>query len=462
MTPEKQIFWHQGLFLQPQHFQQTERYQRSLLTPLNQYRQPFAWGIRQIEINESALLNRVVEISALEVLFQDNSWLMAGKNSNLSARSFADQENAFLEGDSFTVYIGLKKWDNFSSNVTQLQHREDTADTRYISLEDPLEQVDLYDQGPPAQIRYLEHNVKVFWQTEKETAGDYHLIPVLKLKMIGEVIQQDKSFVPPPLTLESSQALIQIVKNIREQMLARCRVLETYKPLHGQEINDIEMSSLYYLFALNTLNRYVAELQHNLGQPLIHPWQLYGLLTQLVGELSTFSNRMNGLAQLRDGQQLLSGYDHLNAAQSFREVQQLISELLDGVVIGSESILIMTREEDRFWCEIPRELLQERQLFCLMVRTGHEGGDVINAMTHLVKTGSCKSVDNLLVRSLSGVTMVYREIPPLGIARRQGCFCFELNSESSQWAEVQKDGTLCVCWDQAPEDAAMELVVTRL
>ena len=461
MTPEKSVFWHQGLFLQPQHFQQTELHQRSLLTPLYQYRQPFPWGIRSVEINESALLNRIVEITEFEGVFQDYSWIMAGKNCTVTARSFADQENAFLEGDAFTVYIGIKKWDNFVSNVKKTQDRDEGSDTRFVSLVDPVEQDDLYDDGPPAQMRFLEYNLKLFWQTEKETAGDYHLIPILRLKMNGEIVQQDKTFVPPPLTLASSRVLVQMVKNVREQMLARCRVLETYKPVHGQEIGSLEVSSLYYLFALNTLNRHVAQLQHCLSQPLIHPWQLYGLMAQLVAELSTFSDRVNCLAQLRDGQQLLAGYDHLDASACFQEVQQLICELLDGVVIGSERILIMTREKDRFWCEIPPEILQERQLYCLMVRTGHEESEVINSMTHLVKTVSMQSIENLITRSLGGVNMAYRDVPPLGIARRQGCFCFELNTASSQWGQVEKDGTICLHWDQAPDDVAMELVTTR-
>ena len=462
MTPEKQIFWHQGLFLQPQHFQHAELYQRSLLTPINQYRHPLCWGIRSIEINESALMNRVVEITGLEAVFQDFSWVMAGKNCKVRARSFADQETAFTEEDSFSVYIGLKKWDHFGVNVTQTASSDENVDTRYVCPDNPTELEDLYDQGPHAHISFMEHNLKIFWQSETQTAGDYHLIPILELKMSGDNILLDKSYVPPSLTLDSSHVLVQIIKNIREQMLARCRVLETHKPLHGQEVNHLEMASLYYLFALNTLNRYVAQLQHHLTQPLIHPWQLYGMLTELIGELSTFSDRMNGLAQLRDGQVLLSSYDHLNAGNCYRDVQQLIGELLDGIVIGSESIFIMTREKDRFWCEIPADILKERQLYCLVVRTGQDAEELMNTLVHHVKTGSCASVDTLVIRSLAGVGLVYREIPPLGIVRRQGCYCFEVNTESSQWKEIEKDGTICLHWDQAPEDATMELVVTRL
>lgn len=462
MNPEKQIFWHQGLFLQPQHFQNLEQYQQSTLTPLHQYRQPFFWGVREVELNQASLLNRVVDITDFEVIFQDFSWLKKGENCTISSRSFADQENAFLEGDTFTVYVGLKKWDRSSINVSQIASRDDKVDTRFVSHQEPTEQKDLYDQGPPAHVRFMEHQLKIFWQTELELAGDYHLIPVARLQMVGDNVQLTKDFVPPVLNLECSHVLTQIVKNIREQMLARCRVLETYKPVHGQEINSLEMTGIYYLLALNTLNRYVAQLQHNLEQPLVHPWELYGIFRQLIGELSTFSDRINGLGQLRDGQYLVNSYDHLDAGKCYYEVQRLIGELLDGIVVGSENMIVMTREDNRFWCEIPADILKERQLYCLMVRTGHDATEVVNTLTNHVKTGSCKSIDTLVVRSLAGVRVVHREIPPMGIIRRQGCFCFELDCDSSQWKPVAENGTLCLWWDQAPEDVTMELVVTRL
>ncbi len=462
MIPEKQIFWHQGLFLQPQHFQQTELYHQSLLTPLNQYRQPFCWGIRKIKINESALLSRVVEFTEFEAVFQDFTWVVGGENCILPSRSFAELEDIFAEEDSLLVYVGLRRWDRFSENVTTVNSRSAHTDTRYISIEDPVEQKDLYEEGPPAQVRFLEHNLRIFWHSEKETAGDYHLIPVVRLVMNGETIVQDKTYVPPPLTLESSHHLLQIVKNINEQMLARCRFLESYKPVQGIDMNRLEVVAMYHLFALNCLNRYVAFIQYHLSTPLIHPWQIYGVFTQLAAELSTFSDRINGQGQLRDGTSLMSRYDHLNAGHCFNDIQKLISELLSALVIGSENIVIMTRQDDRFMCEIPAEFFGDRYLYCLMVRTAADAQEVINALLHHVKAGSCSDMDTLIRRSLSGVRLAYQDIPPLGIVQRDGCYCFKIATDSPRWQKVQEDATLCVHWDHAPEDVSMELVVTKL
>lgn len=190
--------------------------------------------MRTIEINESALLMRVVEVTGIEAVFPDFSWVTAGKNCSIAARSFADQEDAFKEDNSFTVYLGLKKWERFEAHVSRVSSSDEIKNTRYNSLEEPAKLEDLYDQGPPAQIHFMMHNLKIFWQSEKDKAGDYHLMPILRFRMSGDIIRQDKTFVPPALTLDSCDVLPQVVKNVREQMQARCRVPETYYSDHDQ------------------------------------------------------------------------------------------------------------------------------------------------------------------------------------------------------------------------------------
>ena len=45
---DKPIFWHQGLFLQPQHLQLSTRYSESVNLPLKTYLQPHFWGGGQL------------------------------------------------------------------------------------------------------------------------------------------------------------------------------------------------------------------------------------------------------------------------------------------------------------------------------------------------------------------------------------------------------------------------------
>ena len=87
MKPQKPLFWHQGLFLEPQHFQHQDQYMKSLLSPLEGL-QPYFWGVNRLEIREDALNNRSLEITAGEFLFPDGTSLIFPGNAIVPPRSF--------------------------------------------------------------------------------------------------------------------------------------------------------------------------------------------------------------------------------------------------------------------------------------------------------------------------------------------------------------------------------------
>ncbi|XCN73052.1 MAG: type VI secretion system baseplate subunit TssK [Candidatus Electrothrix aestuarii] len=461
MVPEQPIFWHQGLFLQPQHFQHLDRYQQSLLYPTQFCLQPYFWGIQNIEINEAALLNRVVELTAFEAIFQDGTWVVLGKNAVLPSRSFADHEAVFIEDETFPLYIGLKHWDRFRPNVaSEGEHAPEGI--RYQKDIDPVECEDLYEGGPAASMYLLSHRLELFWKDELPDKDEYLLLPVGRLRTKGEEVRFSGRFIPPIFMLQGSPRLLQIAKQIREHIQARCRILETYKPAGSHAYKNMALENLNYLSALKSLNRYLTLLQHFIETPRVHPWTLYAVLRQFIGELSTFSDRMNALGQLRDGTTLLPAYDHLDLETCFNESLQLIGELLEGIVMGAENIISLTRKDDTFSCEIPPETLQQRNIYCLMVRLFADDDQVKDTMVRHVKIGHCDAIPVMIARALSGIPLEYRDIPPLGMARREDSWCFQLDIDHPRWREVTADGRLCLHWDNAPDDSIIELVITRI
>ncbi len=52
--PQKSLFWHQGLFLQPQHFQYSDLYHQTSYYPMIEIANPYFWGVARLEINEGA------------------------------------------------------------------------------------------------------------------------------------------------------------------------------------------------------------------------------------------------------------------------------------------------------------------------------------------------------------------------------------------------------------------------
>ena len=57
MTQFRPVFWHQGLFLQPQHFQLADLHQQERLLPFQRYLHPHFWGVARMAMQATALPN---------------------------------------------------------------------------------------------------------------------------------------------------------------------------------------------------------------------------------------------------------------------------------------------------------------------------------------------------------------------------------------------------------------------
>jgi len=160
---ERPLFWHQGLFLQPQHLQLADLYVQSLLTPVYKYLCPYPWGVGDLEIQTAALDNLTFNPLRGNLIFPDMTYVALPGNAIIEARSF---DGAWAEGGKpFSVYIGLKKWNEFGENVTVVPRLSDFTEvnTRFVTTVDPEEIQDLHHNGPPAKVQRLYHVLKVFW-----------------------------------------------------------------------------------------------------------------------------------------------------------------------------------------------------------------------------------------------------------------------------------------------------------
>lgn len=237
----KPIFWYQGLFLQPQHFQQLELYQNTLLEPLRGSVAPYFRGVNQLRLSEAAVPNRTVEITQGEFLFADGSWAVLPGNAVLPAASFA--KASFDATRPFTVYVGLRKWNPAGDNVTLVQKPGEASGsgTRYVCATDPAEVRDLFQSAAPsAQIRHLQYNLRIFWESEVPELGDYQLLPVAQVVFDGREHKLSRQFIAPTVALSGSDLLIGILRNIQEQMISRSRLLEEYKNPRGIQTAEME------------------------------------------------------------------------------------------------------------------------------------------------------------------------------------------------------------------------------
>lgn len=458
MYADKPLFWHQGLFLQPQHFQLADMHQLHRLRVLREFGQPHFWGVTRLGIRTGALERRNFEVSDVEILFDDGNFVSFPGNAVLAPRSF---DTAWTDGEKpFMVYLGLRKWNPEGGNVSLMEDGAATANTMFAASPDPEGTPDFLGGGPVAQVKPMRFVLRLFWETELEDLGAYSLIPLARLERDGEQVRLSDEFYPPCLTMAASEPLSSLFKDISDQVASRCRRLEEYKNPGGLGSGDLDFTSTVFLLVLRTLNRYAPMLRHLVDAPHIHPWKAFGLLRQVIGELSSFSRDVSALGEGTRGEKLLPDYRHDDPAPCFKAARAIITRILDSLTAGPEFMTQLVYEDPYYCAELPARAFGPGNTFWLLIRTG-EPESALAEIRKLAKLSATKGMSALLARAVHGLGLVFEENPPPGLPRTKGALCFRIDTESALWPEVEKSRNIALYWDSAPKDMTAYIAAMR-
>jgi len=453
---EMPLFWQQGTLLQPQHFQLMEQGAAERLAPYRGYLQPHLWGVGALKINKAALTLGSFEVVEGEFLFPDGSFAAFPQNARLAPRSF--DPHLFEEGAPHTVYLGLRKWQERAPNVSVVEQGAAPAPTRFAVGPTGVRVPDLHAGGPEVEVQRLDLVLRIFWETELDQVGEYELIPLAQLERSGAEIVCSERFVPPSLCCSASGVLHRLVREIRDQVLARARQLEEFKTkrrIHGAEFGSRDM---VFILALGAVNRYLPLLGHFVEAPRVHPWQVFGVLRQLVGELSAFSDSVDVLGQA-PGEQGLPGYQHRDLYGCFAAAQRLVLRLLDEVTAGPEYVIALEFDGRTFSCDLKPALFEGRNRFFLALSCEAERQTVLKELEQGAKVSSPVQLELLINRSLPGIPLQYLQIPPQELPRRADTLYLAIDHSDVQWDGIRREGSLALHWAGAPEGLVVELMV---
>ncbi len=432
----------------------------SRLAPLTRWMTPHFWGVQDMEIKRAALGIRSFGLLRGQLLFPDGTAVEFPGNALLEDRSFVD---GWIEGGKpLPVYIGLRKWNPEGENVTVVKRGEPLADvaTRFIVDADPEETRDLHAGGPAAYIKKLTYLLKVFWEPEKDHLGDYLLIPVAQLERRGADIGLDPRFIAPCLSGTGSDTLQRLIKDILDQLAARGRQLEEHKRQRGIQSAEFGSRDLVYLMALRSINRCVPLLRHLSETPQVHPWQLYGTLRQIVGDLSCFSETIDVLGEDPQAHEAaLPAYEPLNLWNCFSTAQTRIVRLLDEITAGPDHTVKLDLAEGLYSAALKPDWLEGDHRYYLALTMEHEGKNTVDAMEGVAKLSSQGQIDQLIAHALPGIPLDYLSAVPQQLPRRGNVLYFAINTGDDQWSSIKKERHIAFSWDGAPADLQVDLMV---
>jgi len=459
MKAERPLFWHQGIYLQPQHFQLFDRSCQGLFSPYQRYLSPDFWGLGAMDIVEGALGVRTFDIKKGDFLFPDGTNVSLPGNGLIAARAF--DEAWVKDGKQFSVFLGLKNWVDDGENVTVLPMLEniESVNTRFVSTTEMEVIEDLHTDGPDGQVKRLHFVLKIFWETETDKLGDYQLIPIAQLEKFGAEIRLSHDFIPPCVSIAASVSLRRLADEIRDQVTARAYQLEEHKSKRGVQTAEFGSRDMVYFLALRSINRYVPLLFHFTKTENVHPWHLYGVLRQLIGELTTFSERVSVLGEVEDGKKLIPEYDHCNLWGCFLAAQDLISHLLDEITAGPEYVIRLAHDGTYYSADLKPAIFEGRNRFYLAVKTDADSKTVLKSLEDIAKLSSREQMHMLVTQALPGIGLEYLQVPPQELPRRVNTVYFTLDHHDDHWAAVVNSRSIALYWHSAPDDIEIELMV---
>lgn len=461
MNFDRPLYWHQGLFLQPQHFQLSDLRYEFILNLFRQFAGPYSWGVKILDWEEAALRNGTVSISSGEMIFPDGTWASIPSNTLVPSRTL--EEGWMQEGKPVVIHAAIKKLNEETSNVTVLEKLDDLSKvtTRYVTQNRPEEINDIHGDGPPGQVRRLYQILRLFFSHEEDQLGDYIFMPIAQVVREGDDIVLSPKFIAPSISVTSDTVLNKMIKEIRDLLAGKAHQLEEFKRDKGLQAGQFGSRDMTYLLALRSINRYIPLLFQITETGNVHPWHVYAILRQLIGELSVFSEDYNVMGK-RVGQDTgLPAYDHRDLFGCFSVALHTLVSIVEQLTAGPEYVISLEFDGTYYTSELRPSIFHPRNKYYLAVKSNENPEKIRKSMIKDAKLSSREFLPILIARALPGIKLEYLSVPPQELPRKANTYYFQIDSYSDQWSGVEQGLNIALYWDTAPEDVEVHLIVVE-
>ncbi|GBL00217.1 type VI secretion system baseplate subunit TssK [Vibrio harveyi] len=415
--------WCEGMFLRPQHFQQSERAFEHEFKGLNRFQQPYNWGVYQVRINPNSLKEGVVEIEKLEAILPDMTLIELQNVNEVLPPLLLEKgtQNTLVKVVVASSSLKEKTIADVSEGVV----------SRYV-LND-LDVIDVQTGQDEERIQVASLNVAL--KVSNDNLSGFVELPILKIKEVTAegAILLDEEYTPPHLNVLKDQAMLACLKNVTGMTKIRADVV-SQRLVQGKAAS----ASAVDFIMLQMLNRYETILRH-LGQlEQVHPLEFVTLLRGYVGELSTFSSKNKRAPLLID-------YEHSNLTSTISELNQVLSQYLSVVLDQTANKLpLEVRQLGIRVTPLPDKRLLESSQFVLAVKADTSTDEIRRLVPAQLKLGPAEQIRDLINNQINGVNVAPLNVVPRQIPYQTGYVYFEVIKKGPFWVRLQESGGIAL------------------
>ncbi len=426
MTASHRVIWSQGMFLQPHHFQQQTRFIESLLDSRLLAAEPHAFGYAELTLDEARLATGQVALARGRGVLPDGTAFSMPDADALPPPLVVPAD---MQGELVCLAVPRARIGN-----TEVDFGDGKPDAlaRYAVRDHELrDQSHAADEPEPVQLG--APTLRLMRQHDATDAfAVLGVVRVVERRADNQVVL-DRNYIPPQTRIDASGQLSQMANLLHGLVRQRAQTLAGSMGQMGQGVSEVAE-----FLMLQLLNRSEPLLRQMAGAPSVHPQPLHGLLSQLAGELATFSR-----ADRCPPEYPL--YQHEDLQNSFAPVVQDLRDYLSAVIQRhAVQIELVDRNHGVRTATVADAELLRTAGFVLAVRAQLPAEHVRTRFPTQSKLGPVERIKDLVNLQLPGLPLRSLPVAPRQLPFHAGSHYFELDRSGDLWKQVERSGNLFV------------------
>ena len=422
MSLDSKVVWSEGMFLNPQHFQQQERYFERLLQGKCSAYGAYGWGIHEFEIDQQLLTLGKISVIKGKGVFPDGTPF-----------SFPDVDEPPPVFDvpqnthNAVLYICVPVKRPGAVDVIAEENSQGLA--RYFSYEQETRDVSS-DSGDNISMHVGKLRFRLMLETD-DLSG-YACIGLVRIAESREDknVLLDDSYIATCLDCNKSPKLSGFLTELigllhhRGEAIAG-RLADTNRG-GTAEIADYMM--------LQLINRLEPMSNHLSKMNGLHPVDLFAESVQMVGELSTFVSKSNRTPSFP-----MYLHDDLQATFTpvITELRNCLSMVYEQTAV---SLNLVEKKYGIRVAEIADRSLIGSAMFILSARADVPEEALRTHLPAQIKIGPVERIRQLVNAAMPGIAIKALPVAPRQIPFHSGFTYFQLDQQSDFWNELKHSG----------------------
>lgn len=444
MSRFSKVVWSDGLFLQPQHFQQQDRHLHHEIQVRQTRLTPHAYGFKKLVLDPELLQQGKIGILEAEGFLEDGTYFHIPDSSQApESLSIPIQKAA----ERVHLVIASHHWKSCELDRNPITKHEAAR----FKL-DVLECSNIHEQE--IQLEEVEvATLKLELRLESQGLNGYAHLAIAEIldHVEGKGLVLENRFISPALDALTSSYLLQLIRRIKGLLEQKINLIQSRRL--GKTAQTAELADF---LLLQTACRYRHVLHYFETHTSIHPEHIYLEFLRLLGDASLFHPSHQNL-------EFTPHYRHRQLRETFESVVAALELVLVGM--SEQRAFLIELEERQFGVRLGQ--IRNLQLFAdcyfvLAAKANDPVETILREFPSTVKIGPPEHIRDLVNLNLPAVALRHLPHPPREMPFYSESVYFRLETQgNSLWKQVAEKGNLALHYAGPLNSLYLELWAIR-